>query len=604
MVTRLFSLTILLLLAACGRGKDDPKPPQPQAERVAVPEFIFQVDFGAPNAGEDFWLDWSEPSPVRRSERTVQPVFDQEPVRTKLESCWIKKKQRTCESAGKIKFKDRATVEQTDIPLVLRDGAVFHSDGRMTLEDLPVGRYEIELFFHDAAAIKAGAVQVELQVGLGLVDLGRIEVSTGTNAALPSKIQYEFNITEAKPIRLIFRCIHSGYIINGFRLSKFFGGPTGPEPGDGGSSDPGLDKVGFHDPRVWSKEFGSFSLDSWVQPGGWRRFEESPRQVADVNGDGRADVIGFGDEGVYVALSDGESFTAPELWLADFATFQGNFASQSRKPRLVVDVNGDGLADIVGFDDVSVYVSFSTGTGFLPKERWSNDFSRDAGWRNTDYHPRWIGDVDGDGLADVVAAKDAGLYLALAAGDRFTSAELVMRDFALDVVQSGAQAFDWWHYNHMPRQLFDLDGDGRVDMLGFAEEGLWTAQASGQGFLEKVLTSRFFRVPNGWDYFEQSPRLAGHFGGKAGLADVIGFQCHGAAIVLDVLEQSSGIELASLTRFILERQEFRNYEYDRAPIMVADVTGDGLDDVIFFLTDGTYVAVNQGQERGLLISRR
>src|SRR5690606_7457192 len=35
--------------------------------------------------------------------------------------------------------------------------------------------------------------------------------------------------------------------------------------------------------------------------GGWSDDDRYPRQVADVNGDGRADIVGFGEAGVYVA---------------------------------------------------------------------------------------------------------------------------------------------------------------------------------------------------------------------------------------------------------------------------------------------------------------
>jgi hypothetical protein len=38
--------------------------------------------------------------------------------------------------------------------------------------------------------------------------------------------------------------------------------------------------------------------------GGWTSADRFPRQLADVNGDGRADIVGFGDAGVWVALVD------------------------------------------------------------------------------------------------------------------------------------------------------------------------------------------------------------------------------------------------------------------------------------------------------------
>jgi hypothetical protein len=37
--------------------------------------------------------------------------------------------------------------------------------------------------------------------------------------------------------------------------------------------------------------------------GGWTSDDLYPRELADVNGDGRADIVGFGNAGVYVALA-------------------------------------------------------------------------------------------------------------------------------------------------------------------------------------------------------------------------------------------------------------------------------------------------------------
>ena len=39
--------------------------------------------------------------------------------------------------------------------------------------------------------------------------------------------------------------------------------------------------------------------------GGWTSDDQFPRDLADVNGDGFADVVGFGGGGVYLALNDG-----------------------------------------------------------------------------------------------------------------------------------------------------------------------------------------------------------------------------------------------------------------------------------------------------------
>lgn len=47
-------------------------------------------------------------------------------------------------------------------------------------------------------------------------------------------------------------------------------------------------------------------------------------------------------------------------------------------PRAVADIDGDGLADIIGFEDDGVYISFNLGkgNGFTPKEKKYNGFGK------------------------------------------------------------------------------------------------------------------------------------------------------------------------------------------------------------------------------------
>jgi hypothetical protein len=49
---------------------------------------------------------------------------------------------------------------------------------------------------------------------------------------------------------------------------------------------------------------------------------ETPRVVGDANGDGRADVIGFGANVCQVALSTGSAFGAPTQWIAAMVNHQ------------------------------------------------------------------------------------------------------------------------------------------------------------------------------------------------------------------------------------------------------------------------------------------
>ena len=57
-----------------------------------------------------------------------------------------------------------------------------------------------------------------------------------------------------------------------------------------------------------------------VGASGWSSFDKYPRQVADVNGDGRADIIGFGQAATYVSLGQANgTFGNPFTAIRDYA---------------------------------------------------------------------------------------------------------------------------------------------------------------------------------------------------------------------------------------------------------------------------------------------
>ena len=138
--------------------------------------------------------------------------------------------------------------------------------------------------------------------------------------------------------------------------------------------------------------------------------------LADVNGDGLSDIVGFKDEGVDVALSNGSSFNPPGQWISYFGSdgSSGQW-SISNDVRTLADVNGDGFADIVGFGNEGVEVSLSNGSdSFGSHETWIEDFTAEYSneWK-TDNSIRLLADTDGDGEADVVGFGDDGVDVAL-----------------------------------------------------------------------------------------------------------------------------------------------------------------------------------------------
>jgi hypothetical protein len=179
------------------------------------------------------------------------------------------------------------------------------------------------------------------------------------------------------------------------------------------------DVVGFGDDGVYvlinkeGKSFEkekSFSKDFGVKDGYTK--ENHPRFLIDMNKDKYPDIVAFGDNGVYVSLNNkGKSFDKPVLFTEEFG-FRDGWVSKFK--REIIDMNKDGLPDIVGFHDDGVYVALNTGKSFKKAELWSNNFgnSKNAGDWDNDMH-RAIEDMNGDGYPDVVGIKDNTIYVGL-----------------------------------------------------------------------------------------------------------------------------------------------------------------------------------------------
>ncbi len=339
------------------------------------------------------------------------------------------------------------------------------------------------------------------------------------------------------------------------------------------------DIVGFGDDGVWlATSTGSsfdpqFVLDEFGTHQDWNNVHHV-RTVGDINNDGRADVVGFGDAGVYRALAENGSFGQPEFVLPYFGT-EHDWSAQD-DVRLLADVNADGSQDIVGFEQEGVWLSLAKGDGYFEEPKFViADLGSQQGW-DVDLHIRTTADVNGDDMQDIVGFGDHGVWLALSNGVGFQAPELVVQDF-------GVHAGGWMYWKHK-RVLADVNNDGRDDIVGFGEKYVWLALSNGTGFDPMVaVTSEFV----GWGYESRYPRFVTDLNAD-GFVDLLGLGPDG---VTRALGGPSGFGPArTVLRAMTVGKGWSTSSY--YPRMIGDVDGNKMTDLVGFDYDHVAVALS------------
>ncbi len=187
--------------------------------------------------------------------------------------------------------------------------------------------------------------------------------------------------------------------------------------------------------------------------------------AADVNGDGRADMVIFTRgvaKDVLVALSTATGFATPVKWHDSFCA--------SGETCRVADVNGDKRADLISFTRgaaADAWVALSTGGGFGAAVKWHDDFCHGADVCE-------LADLNGDGRADAVAftrGATGDVFVSLSTGGTFQAGSVKwLTGFCL-----GTQLC----------KLGDVDADKRADAIAF------TRGATGDVFVARSLGTKF-----------------------------------------------------------------------------------------------------------------
>jgi hypothetical protein len=213
------------------------------------------------------------------------------------------------------------------------------------------------------------------------------------------------------------------------------------------------------DGGFWSTTIGDGGGRAGV-PGA---FHPSQTVFADIDGDGRTDLIVCAYEGVFVLFDDGgpPSFGAPVLLPAP-AAFNGQIEACSEAT--VGDVNEDGLADVLTLVSGELVIRLGQGDGgFAVPSVSSSDCAAGV------FGSMVLSDLDGDGFPDFVCGTQAGIAIALNnAGDLGPE-----KYFYLSLSLGG------WPLDYVV--VADLNGDGYPDVAAASGGPFYECSGGGGG---------------------------------------------------------------------------------------------------------------------------
>jgi alpha-tubulin suppressor-like RCC1 family protein len=298
--------------------------------------------------------------------------------------------------------------------------------------------------------------------------------------------------------------------------------------------------------------------------------------VADLDGDGRLDIIALNADSNVVSIL--RNISSPgSLTTNSFAARIDLPGGNVMRGLAVQDLNGDGLPEIVTANQsdnaISVFQNLSTvgNIAFAPRV----NFAAGTGAGGVA-----IGDLDGDGLPDLVVANISDGTISIfrnLGGDNITT-----NSFAPQVVfPATTSAF--------PIAIGDLDGDGKLDLVVGGGNGSQSILVYRNTSTVGSITTSSFAAPvtfaaPGWVNSIALADLDGD--GKLDIALVS--QLSSVFSIFKNVSQPGSFTTASLAG----RVDY-SAGYNPNGVAIGDLDGDGRPDVVFANTYDNTVSINQ-----------
>jgi MYXO-CTERM domain-containing protein len=294
----------------------------------------------------------------------------------------------------------------------------------------------------------------------------------------------------------------------------------------------------------------------------------APARTTDVNGDGRADICGRGAAGLWCHMSNGAGFDLePRTALVPMASADEWKAAKHYATIRMGDIDGDGRADVCGRGIGGIKCWASEGDG-----SWAvfdgPPLSDAAGWSAPQHYTTLrLADVNGDGKDDLCARAGVGLQCWPSTGRGFGEA-ISGPAWSNDSGYGQASRF----YGTL--RFGDINGDGKDDACIRNSAGYICAPSNGAGFDEPIAVAPW-SDEKGWgklQYWGTIQLLDFNGDGKADVCARSGsdLRCvmsqgtsFGDTLIVAALSDASGWD------------DMSNW----ATLRVGDLNGDGRDDL-------------------------
>ncbi len=329
--------------------------------------------------------------------------------------------------------------------------------------------------------------------------------------------------------------------------------------------------------------------------GGFGTPDQYTKQVVDLNGDGIADLVWMysGSSGLYVytALGKGDGTFYP---VQGGKLYDGGFGTSADYSRIATDINGDGIADLVWMysSTTGLYVYTALGKGDSTFGAVQGGTLRSGDFGATGDYSKIVTDINGDGIADLIwmYSSPGGLYVytTLGKGD------------GTFYPTSGGKIYDggFGESDVYSKQVADLNGDGIADLVWmYSGSGLYvyTALGKGDGTFYPVQGGKLY--DGGFGTSADYSRIATDINGD-GIADLVWMYSSTSGLyVYTALGKGDGT-FGAVQGGTLRSGDFGvTGDYSR---IVTDINGDGIADLIWMYSSpgGLYVYTTLGKGDG------